>query len=137
MSGNTILLVDDNPDDVYLARHAFEKRKLPYRIQVAYDGAEALDYLFARGKHEGRNRQETPVLILLDLKMPKIGGLEVLRRLRADPMFKHLVVVVLTSSDEESDQLEAQALGTNLYIRKPENFDDFEQVVDQLQKLLP
>jgi two-component system, response regulator len=136
MPDRLVLLVDDSHDDVYLTLHTFGERRFPYKIDVAHDGAEALDYLFCRGKYESRNKSENPIAILLDLKMPKIGGLEVLRRVRAEERLKHIRVIVLTSSDEERDRTEAQKLGADLYIRKPENLEQFGEVAHQVETLL-
>jgi len=125
MPEKTILLVEDNPDDVALTRRAFEKNNVANRIVVAADGVEALDYLFGTGPHSGRDLGEMPALILLDLKLPKIDGLEVLRRLRADEKTKLLPVVILTSSKEEQDLIKSYALGANSYVRKPVDFNQF------------
>ncbi len=120
-----ILLVEDNPDDVVLTQRAFSKSGIANRMVVASDGAEALDYLFASGRWEGRGRETDPVVVLLDLKLPKIGGLEVLRRLRAEPRTKLTPVVILTSSVEEMDLVRGYNLGANSYIHKPVDFDQF------------
>jgi CheY-like chemotaxis protein len=127
-----ILLVEDNPDDADLTRRAFAKNNIPNNLVVARDGVEALDYLFATGAWAGRDPKDDPVLVLLDLKLPRIGGLEVLRELRADPRTKHLPVVVLTSSVEERDVIRAYDLGCNSYIRKPVDFAHFTEAVRQL-----
>jgi two-component system response regulator len=126
-----ILLVEDNPNDVALALHAFKKSNLTNRIQVVRDGAEALDYLFRMGEFAGR-ASGTPKVVLLDLKLPKVDGLEVLQRLRADPRTKSLPVVVLTSSREERDIVESYQFGVNSYIVKPVDFEQFTEVVRQL-----
>lgn len=125
MAEKTILLVEDNADDVALTLRAFEKNNIANRILVAADGVEALDYLFGTGRHEGRDMGEMPALVLLDLKLPKINGLEVLRRLRADERTKLLPVVILTSSKEEQDLVNSYALGANSYVRKPVDFTQF------------
>ena len=122
-----ILLVEDNPDDVKLALHAFRKHNLSNAIHVVRDGAEALDYLFAPGAEADR-----PKLVLLDLKLPKVDGLEVLKRIKADPQTRTLPVVVMTSSQEESDLVESYQLGANSYIVKPVDFEQFAEVVRQL-----
>jgi two-component system response regulator len=122
---NIILLVEDNPDDVELTRRAFKQSNIANRVVVAQDGAEALDYLFAAGAWEGRPPEEDPVLVLLDLKLPKISGLEVLERLRADPRTRLLPVVILTSSVEERDVIRGYDLGANSYIHKPVDFTQF------------
>jgi two-component system response regulator len=126
-----ILLVEDNPSDVALALHAFKKSNLTNRIHVVRDGAEALDFIFRTGQYEDR-ANGTPKVVLLDLKLPKIDGLEVLHRLRADPRTRALPVVVLTSSREERDIVESYALGVNSYIVKPVDFEQFTETVRQL-----
>jgi two-component system response regulator len=126
-----ILLVEDNPNDVALALHAFKKSHLTNRIQVVRDGAEALDFLFRTGEFEGRTNG-SPKVVLLDLKLPKIDGLEVLQRLRADSKTRSLPVVVLTSSREERDIVESYQLGVNSYIVKPVDFEQFTDTVRQL-----
>lgn len=123
-----ILLIEDNPSDVKLTRHAFEKNKLVNRIQVVIDGAEALEFLFGTGRYAGRNVCDAPRLVLLDLKLPKMDGLEVLRRIRSDPRTSLIPVVVLTSSNEEQDIVETYRLGVNSYIRKPVDFEKFTEV---------
>lgn len=132
MSDRTILLVEDNPDDEALTLRAFRKNKIDGDVVVARDGVEALDFLFAGGSHQGRNVADLPRVVLLDLKLPKIGGHEVLRRIREDPRTRQLPVVILTSSREERDVLEGYRLGANSYVRKPVNFDEFIEVARQL-----
>jgi len=132
MAEKTILLVEDNPDDVALTVRAFQKNNVANRIVVAADGVEALDYLFATGLHAGRDVNEVPAMILLDLKLPKIDGLEVLRRLRADERTKLLPVVILTSSKEDQDLVKGYALGANSYVRKPVDFNEFLEAARQL-----
>jgi two-component system, response regulator len=127
-----ILLVEDNPDDEALTLRAFEKNNITNEIVVARDGAEALDWLFARGEHEGRDPQQLPEVVLLDLKLPKVDGLEVLRQIRADERTKLLPVIILTTSEEESDRLAGYSLGANSYIRKPVDFSQFIEAVRQL-----
>lgn len=127
-----ILLVEDNPNDVELALHALGKHKLANHIQVVRDGAEALDFIFAEGAYSDRRVENGPKVILLDLKLPKIDGLEVLRRVKADPRTKHIPVVVLTSSSEERDVVESYELGVNSYITKPVDFDQFTEAVRHL-----
>jgi two-component system response regulator len=127
-----ILLVEDNPDDEALTLRALKKNNVRNEVVVARDGVEALDYLFATGKYAGRDASKTPQFILLDLKLPKLDGLEVLRRLRADARTKLLPVVILTTSNEEKDRLEGYGLGANSYIRKPVDFDQFMEAVRQL-----
>jgi two-component system response regulator len=128
----TILLVEDNPDDVALTIRAFEKNNIANRIVVAEDGVEALDFLFGTGRHAGRDTSEMPALVLLDLKLPKIDGLEVLRRLRADERTKLLPIVILTSSKEEHDLVNGYALGANSYVRKPVDFNQFMEAARNL-----
>ncbi len=132
MIGTTILLVEDNPDDEALTLRAMKKNNIKNEIVVAHDGVEALDYLFATGGFAGRDVGDTPQLILLDLKLPKIDGLEVLRRLRADPRTKFIPVVILTSSKEEQDLISSYSLGANSYVRKPVDFTQFMEAVRQL-----
>lgn len=131
-SGKTILLVEDNPDDVALTQRAFRNSKILNRLVVVQDGAEALDYLFATGPWEGLAPSDVPALILLDLKLPKIDGLEVLRRLRSDPRTKLIPVVILTSSVEEQDVIRGYDLGCNSYIHKPVDFTQFVEAAQQL-----
>ena len=128
-----ILLVEDNTNDVELALHALRKRKLANNIHVARDGAEALDFLFGEGKYAGRDIRQTPNVILLDLKLPLVDGLEVLARVKGDPRTRHVPVVVLTSSREERDLVESYQLGVNSYIVKPVNFDQFSAAIEQLE----
>ena len=127
-----ILLVEDNPDDEALTIRALKQHNIANEVVVARNGAEALDYLFGTGAHEGRDLGDTPAVVLLDLKLPKIGGLEVLRRLRADARMKRLPVVILTSSEEDQDKLQGSELGANSYVRKPVDFDQFFEAVRQL-----
>ena len=127
-----ILLVEDNPDDLEMTLRALRRAKLANNIQVARDGAEALDFLFAQGEHAGRKVENGPRVILLDLKLPKIDGLEVLRRVKADPRTKIIPVVVLTSSQEQPDVAQCYKLGVNSYIVKPVNFERFAAAVSEL-----
>ncbi len=127
-----ILLVEDNPDDVALTRRAFSKAKIANRMVVATDGVEALDYLFATGPWAGRSQEEDPSVVLLDLKLPKLDGLEVLRRLREHPHTKPLPVVIMTSSVEEQDLIRGYQLGCNSYIRKPVDFREFVEATHTL-----
>jgi two-component system, response regulator len=127
-----ILLVEDNDADVELARIAFEKCDIPSEIVVAGDGQEALDYLFLTGAHAGRDPMATPHVILLDIKLPKISGLEVLRRMRADERTKRLPVVILTNSNEEKDVIGSYDLGANSYVRKPVDFSEFAEAARQV-----
>jgi two-component system response regulator len=127
-----ILLVEDNPSDMELALHALQKNKLANRIEVVRDGAEALEFIFGTGSYAGRKVENGPKVILLDLKLPKVDGLEVLRRVKSDPRTKHIPVVVLTSSHEERDIVESYELGVNSYISKPVDFDQFTEAVRHL-----
>ncbi|MGE5375035.1 MAG: response regulator [Bacteroidota bacterium] len=132
MNHKLILLVEDNADDEALTLRALNKNKIANRIVVVRDGAEALDYLFATGTYTNRDPFEIPQVILLDLKLPKVDGLEVLRRLRSDPRTHMLPVVILTSSKEEQDMLKAYSLGVNSYVRKPVDFNQFVEAIGQL-----
>ena len=132
MDKGVILLVEDNPDDVELTLRALKINNVVNDVVVARDGAEALDYLFATGAYSGRDATVTPQLILLDLKLPKIDGLEVLRRLRTDERTMFVPVVILTSSKEEQDLIEGYRLHANSYIRKPVDFNQFSEAVRQL-----
>ncbi|MAS38061.1 MAG: two-component system response regulator [Anaerolineaceae bacterium] len=127
-----ILLVEDNPNDVELALHAFSKYKLSNRIYVARDGAEAIDFIFCKGAFAHRTIEEPPRLILLDLKLPKVDGLEVLQQIKANPRTRMLPVVVLTSSREERDIVDSYQLGVNSYITKPVDFDQFTAAMQHL-----
>jgi CheY-like chemotaxis protein len=127
-----ILLVEDNPDDEALTLRALKKNNVKNEVVVARDGAEALEYLFGSGKFAGRDASVIPQFVLLDLKLPKLDGLEVLRQLREDPRTKLLPVVILTTSNEERDRFAGYDLGANSYIRKPVDFDQFIEAVRQL-----
>jgi two-component system response regulator len=127
-----ILLVEDNPDDEALTLRAFEKNNITNEVVVVRDGAEALDWLFARGEYEDRDPNEHPEVILLDLKLPKVDGLEVLRQIRDNEGTRLLPVIILTTSEEESDRLAGYSLGANSYIRKPVDFSQFIEAVRQL-----
>jgi CheY-like chemotaxis protein len=127
-----ILLVEDNLKDVKLTLHALREENLGNFIQVARDGEEALDFLFCRGKFSTRSFNQPPRLVLLDLKLPKVDGLEVLRAVKSDPRTKVIPVVILTSSREETDLVKGYKLGVNAYIQKPVEFDSFRQAVKQL-----
>ena len=129
MLKKSILLVEDNPDDEALTLRAFRKSNVLNEIVVARDGAEALDYLLCTGKHAARDVEDTPALILLDLKLPKIEGIEVLRRLRAAEHSRLTPVVILTSSREEQDVVGGYTLGANSFIRKPVNFEKFAEAM--------
>jgi two-component system response regulator len=130
--GKTILLVEDNPDDEALTRRALKKNKIGNDVVVAHDGAEALDFLFGTGIYEGRDLSCMPHLVLLDLKLPKVDGLEVLRRMRAAERTRLLPVVILTSSREQQDLVNGYGYGANSYIRKPVDFAQFVEAVRQL-----
>jgi two-component system, response regulator len=127
-----ILLVEDNPDDEALTLRALSKNNIKNDVVVARDGAEALEYLFGTGKYAGRDTALLPQVVLLDLKLPKIEGLEVLRRLRADERTKLLPVVILTSSNEDQDRITGYGLGANSYVRKPVDFSQFLEAARQL-----
>ena len=130
--GVEILLVEDNPADAELTLHALQKHNLSNRIQHARDGEEALDFIFCRGAFSARHAETGPRLILLDLKLPKIDGLQVLREIKSDPVTKPIPVIILTSSKEERDLVNSYQLGVNSYIQKPVNFAEFQDVVRQL-----
>ncbi|MEN4904149.1 response regulator [Luteimonas sp. TWI662] len=132
MSEHTILLIEDNPDDAELTRIAFAEARIDGRLVVVGDGAEALDYLFARGRHAGRDASQLPSIVLLDLNLPKLDGREVLQALRASPATRGLPVVVLTTSTEPFDVEASYAMGVNSYIRKPVDFAKFVEVVKQI-----
>jgi two-component system response regulator len=132
MNNKILLLVEDNPDDETLTLRAFAKNNISNEVVVARDGVEALDYLFGTGTYAGRDVRIQPQLILLDLKLPKLDGLEVLRRLRGDERTKLLPVVILTSSKEDEDRIQSYRLGANSYIRKPVDFLQFIEAVRQL-----
>jgi two-component system response regulator len=132
MRAQVILLVEDNPDDRDLALLAFERSKIANEVVVAENGVEALDYVFGTGVYAGRDAAEAPQVVLLDLNLPKLDGLEVLKRIRSDGRTKRLPVVILTSSDEERDMVESYERGANSYIRKPVDFAQFIEAVQQL-----
>jgi two-component system response regulator len=132
MDDKVILLVEDNPDDEELTLRALKKNNITNKVIVARDGVEALDYLFGTGAHAERDMHVVPQVVLLDLKLPKIDGFEVLRRLRADKRTKLLPVVILTTSNEEKDRLNGYCLGANSFVRKPVEFDKFIEAVRQL-----
>ena len=132
MKEKTILLVEDNPADVALTRRVFEKHHITNQIVEAHDGVEALDYLFGTGAHAGRELSDQPQLVLLDIKLPKIDGIEVLRRIRSNPRTRLQPVVILTSSGEEKDVVTSYALGANSYVRKPVDFTEFSEAICQL-----
>ena len=127
-----ILLVEDSSEDVEITLRAFKKKKLTNKVHVVEDGEQALDYIFATGEYKNRNVNHRPKLILLDLKLPKVDGLEVLRKIREDERTKFIPVVILTSSQEEKDIMESYKLGVNSYITKPVDFDKFSDTVSEL-----
>ncbi len=132
MASDVILLVEDNPDDEKLTIRALNRNNISNEVFVARDGVEAMDYVFARGVHAGRDVNDLPRLVLLDLKLPKADGLEVLKQIRDDERTKRLPVVVLTSSKEEQDLVDSYNLGVNSYIRKPVDFTLFTEAVRQV-----
>jgi two-component system response regulator len=132
MSSATILLVEDNADDEALTLRALQKNNIKNEVVVARDGVEALDYLFGTGKYAGRDLTSMPQVVLLDLKLPKIDGLEVLRRVRSEEKTKLLPVVILTSSNEEQDRIRGYGLGANSYVRKPVDFSQFIEAIREL-----
>ena len=132
MEDKIILLVEDNPDDVELTLRAFKQNNISNKVIVAKDGVEALDYLFGKGMYTGRDVKDMPVVTLLDLKLPKISGLEVLKAIRQNEFTKLLPVVILTSSTQEQDVVNGYKLGANSYVRKPVDFTEFIQAVKSL-----
>jgi len=132
MAGKVILLVEDNPDDEMLTVRALTKNKIVNDVDIARDGAEALDYLFCTGAYAGRDIGALPALVLLDLKLPKIDGLDVLRRIRSDERTRRLPVVILTSSKEQQDLMQGYNGGANSFIQKPVDFTQFMEVVRQV-----
>ena len=132
MSNKVILLVEDNPDDAELTLRALKKNNILNQVVLAHDGVEAIDYLFGTGTYAGRDTSALPSVVLLDLKLPKISGLEVLKQIRAQELTRYLSVVILTSSKEEQDLISGYQLGANSYIRKPVDFNQFMEAVRQL-----
>lgn len=132
MENAVILLVEDNPDDEALTLRALKKNNIKNEVVVATNGVEALDYLFGEGTHAGRDTRVMPQVVLLDLKLPKLDGFEVLKRMRSEERTKLLPVVILTSSDEEQDRINGYGLGANSYVRKPVEFGSFIEAVKQL-----
>lgn len=132
MLDTKILLVEDNPDDEALTLRAIRRNHIANEVVIARDGAEALDYLFARGSYEGRDMADLPAVVLLDLKLPKVDGLDVLRQMRHNERTRLVPIVVLTTSNEERDIVESYSLGANSYVRKPVDFEQFSQAVGQL-----
>ena len=133
MPGKLILVVEDNPDHLELAVLALTELGVTAEIGVARDGTEALDYLFGQGIHAGRDTKRQPSFVLLDLKLPKLSGLDVLRSLRSNPLTALVPVIMLTSSSEQSDMLDCYRSGANSFVRKPVDFADFTQKLDRLQ----
>ncbi|MBI9081869.1 MAG: response regulator [Pseudodesulfovibrio sp.] len=133
MKPKIILLVEDNPSDIALTQRALSKSRVANELVVAEDGQEALDYLFANGKYTDRDVNDIPALVLLDLKLPYIDGLEVLRQIRLDPRTSRLPVVILTTSKEEQDVSQSYDLGANSYIRKPVDFTQFAKAIEHLE----
>jgi two-component system response regulator len=127
-----ILFVEDNPNDLELALHALKRNRLANQIEIARDGAEALDFIYGTGAYAGRDVRQVPKIIMLDLKLPKVDGLEVLQRLKSDPQTRTIPIVVLTSSREERDIVESYQLGVNSYIVKPVDFEQFTEAVRSL-----
>jgi two-component system, response regulator len=132
MSSQNILLIEDNPSDIALARRAFEKARIVNELVVAEDGQEALDYIFGLGAFAGRDPSEIPLLTLMDLKLPKVSALDLLKRIRSDARTRRMPVVILTSSNEDQDIAAGYDLGVNSFIRKPVDFNQFVHTVEQL-----
>lgn len=132
MNEKVILLIEDDEDDIELTQHALKMSKIANKLEIVRDGEEALDFLFCKGKYSGRDMNNLPAVILLDLKLPKIDGLEVLKRLRTDEQTKLIPIIILTSSRQEQDVVNGYSLGANSYIRKPVDFDQFVDAVGQL-----
>ena len=133
MNNKYVLLVEDNPDDVTLTEIAFRKGQVPNKLVVAVDGQEALDFLFCTGNHAGQATCENPALVLLDLKLPLVSGLDVLKAIRADSRTHQIPVVILTSSMEDNDKTESCNLGANDFIRKPTGFSNFVEIIQQVK----
>lgn len=132
MTSKTILLIEDNPSDIALTRRALERARIANQLVVAEDGQEALDYVFGAGAFRNRDPADIPMLTLMDMKLPKVSTLDVLRRIRSDARTRRMPVVILTTSNEEQDVAAGYDLGINSYIRKPVDFNQFAQVVEQL-----
>lgn len=136
MNSKTILYVEDNSDDVDLTLRAFEATNFTHPVTVVWDGVEALDYLYGIGKYAERDKTDLPRLILLDLNLPKLNGLEFLKMLRLDPALNAISVIILTSSGHEDDRVQAQNLGADLYLQKPVDFDKFPDVIREIENFL-
>lgn len=132
MEQKNILLAEDNPDDIELARRAFQKVNINNNMIVTHDGADTLDYLQGKGKYQGRNTEDLPCIILLDLKMPKVNGLKVLKYVRENEQTRYIPVIILTSSQDKKDVIRSYELGANSYIVKPIDFLKFSEVVQQI-----
>lgn len=132
MIGHEILLVEDRRDDIDLTLRALKEANIANKVNVVHDGAEALDFIFARGQYSSRNVKDLPVVVLLDMKLPKVDGIEVLKAIRAEENTKLLPVVIFTSSSEEKDRYNSYKFGCNSYVRKPVAFDDFAKAVKEL-----
>lgn len=134
MSRETILLVEDNPDEAELARLGFNRRNIDYNLEVVSDGEEALEYLFSNGRHSRRPVEYDPALIILDIDLPRLNGFEVLKEIRSDGNYATIPVVMLSTSDERSDILKSYQLGVNSYLRKPVDFDSFADLLQQVSQ---
>jgi two-component system response regulator len=132
MDAKTILVVEDNPDDEELTLRSLRRAHIANKVIVARDGGEALDYLYASGEYAGRDATQIPALVLLDLKLPIVGGIDILKRIRAEPATRYLPVVIMTSSSEDEDMVKSYDSGANSYIRKPVDFSEFAGAVQQL-----
>lgn len=132
MKTKNILLIEDNPSDIALALRAFQKAQIVNPIVVLEDGQEALDYIFCKEKYKDRDINDSPALILLDLKLPIVNGMEILKEIRANPITRSYIVVILTSSKEDQDIFNGYEIGTNSYIRKPVDFNEFTEVIKQI-----
>lgn len=132
MDAKTILVVEDNPDDEELTLRSLRRAHIANKVVVTRDGSEALDYLYARGEYAGRDPTQIPALVLLDLKLPIVGGIDVLKRIRAEPVTRYLPVVIMTSSSEDEDMVKSYDSGANSYVRKPVDFSEFATAVQHL-----
>lgn len=132
MENKTILLIEDNIDDIDLTLRALKKNNIRNEVIVVHDGVEALEFLFGKGQYANRNVEDLPTVVLLDVKLPKVDGMEVLRQIRANELTKYIPVVILTSSKEEQDLINGYSLGVNSYVRKPVDFNQFAEAVSHL-----